>query len=743
MPCDYTVEEGRLKVNCIGCMHELSIENSEICMSNTIKKLIEAKNVTKIVLSGYREYEYDWPQVKLLLEIANAIQTIERKRIISLDNISIPGCDRCVDQRLGKLQYILTSLAYDPLDAYRTLIREIRHASVKKNRTLEKCRKCYENYINNALIPIKSILENCELIKMGEKYLSVKGREFYREVFSPSIRPNFMYTRYQLLIPKDAELVYKYMVGNNEVKILKIPNHTRFLYHITPVEFTLSEEEYLILDMARRYLASHRPRRAELAEPEETRNIFFSISRDIIKDVAERNKVSLSGEKLNELAEILVRYTAGFGILELLLMDEHIQDISINSPVGTTPIFVYHSDFENCETNLIPSIEDANMWATRFRLISGRPLDEANPVLDTEIITPGGRARVCAITRTLSPTGLGFALRRHRERPWTYPLFIKNRYMNALSAGLLWFLIDNARTMLIAGTRSSGKTSLLGASMLQIMPRLRIITCEDTIELPVTKLRELGYDIEQLKSRSVITRVETELPADDALRTALRLGDSCLIVGEVRSVEAKALWEAMRIGALANVVAGTIHGDSPYGVFDRVVNDLGVPPTSFKATDIIVIANRLRSPDGLRAYRRLTTITEVRKHWKHDPLDEGGFVTLMEYSAKEDEMKPTQTLLIGESFILNEIASMVREWKGNWELVWENINLRANVLGKIAELSNSIPEIAEAEHVLKSNQVFHIICDEVNKEVGMLDSKIIFERWFEWIKNYIKEQMKK
>jgi type IV secretory pathway ATPase VirB11/archaellum biosynthesis ATPase len=34
-------------------------------------------------------------------------------------------------------------------------------------------------------------------------------------------------------------------------------------------------------------------------------------------------------------------------------------------------------------------------------------------------------------------------------------------------------------------------------------------------------------------------------------------------LGEVRSVEAKALYEAMRVGALANVVAGTIHGASP------------------------------------------------------------------------------------------------------------------------------------------------------------------------------------
>ena len=66
-----------------------------------------------------------------------------------------------------------------------------------------------------------------------------------------------------------------------------------------------------------------------------------------------------------------------------------------------------------------------------------------------------------------------------------------------------------------------------------------------------------------------------EVKPEDALRTALRLGDSAIIVGEVRSVEAKVLYEAMRIGAAGNVVMGTIHADSAYAVWDRVVNDLG------------------------------------------------------------------------------------------------------------------------------------------------------------------------
>ena len=94
--------------------------------------------------------------------------------------------------------------------------------------------------------------------------------------------------------------------------------------------------------------------------------------------------------------------------------------------------------------------------ATKLRLLSGRPLDEANPVLDTNLSLPGSTARVAAIQPPLSPSGIAFSFRRHRERPWTYPLFINNGMISSLGAGLMSFLIDGGRTILIAGTRSSG-----------------------------------------------------------------------------------------------------------------------------------------------------------------------------------------------------------------------------------------------------------------------------------------------
>ena len=564
MAIDYEVVEGCLRINCLNWAIAPSIEDSAAMMSIVVDKLLETKEADRIVLAEARENEYNVEQTKLLREIANAFNKIVNEyNLITLEKLAPPGYEDILPQRLAELQFlVLEVLRRDPIGAYvgvKRLIGQNKIAEEKNPNDISS----YEYYINNALLPIKSILEQCQLIQKSLPHLHKfrpGNRDIYRDFFSPVIRPNFMLTRFMLDTPKEAKLIEKYRVGSTIVEILKVPNKVRYIYHVTPPEFVLTEDEYTILDSARRYLAAHKPTETENIEPERVRDYFKNLGIGLIKDLGKMNNVEFSSKNIEGLATILARYTAGFGVLELLLADEKIQDVFINSPIGFSPIYINHSDFEECETNLIPTKDDAEAWATRFRLYSGRPLDEANPVLDTELNVPGGRARVAAITKSLSPEGLAYAFRRHRERPWTFPLMIKNRMIYSLYAGVMSFIIDGGRAFLIAGGRGSGKSSLLGAMMTELMPKARVLTQEDTLELPVVALRQLGYNIERLKSRSVITKVESELPAEDALRTALRLGDSVLIIGEIRSVESLALFEAMRIGAMANVVEGTIHG---------------------------------------------------------------------------------------------------------------------------------------------------------------------------------------
>ncbi|MEK6834638.1 MAG: type II/IV secretion system ATPase subunit [Nanoarchaeota archaeon] len=739
-----------LKVNAVSWNYTPNIENNQLIMARIIDLLVENPNVTRIIFTQRRNYIYNYEQTQMLLEIANVYNHLSKQRNFLTLGIINRGLmfERLYSGWRVTLQNIVINLLrQDPIGAYVEIIRMVREEKINLEKTeqLEEAqvRTAYIDLLNN----IRRLLEGTKLINQSKPYLAGystgQDRQLYRLFFRPEITPDFMFTRLMAEPPLEAEELDIYKIDKDtEVNVYKIPGDIKPLYHLTPPEFKLDEDRYELLDLARQALIEHKPTKEEFTDPEKMRQTFFNIGRDLIQELAQHKGLQLSLKESEDLANILVRYTVGFGLIEVLLQDQKVQDVSINGPIGETPIFIVHQDYDECVTNIIPSLEDGESWASKFRLLSGRPLDEANPILDTELVLRNARARVSVISRPLNPHGLAFAFRRHRDNPWTYPLFVKNRMINPLAAGLLSFLIDGARTLLFAGTRSSGKTSLLGSTLVEIMRKYRVIVVEDTQELPVDALRKLGYNVQAMKVRSALAHSSSELGADEGIRTSLRLGDSSLIVGEIRSIEAQALYEAMRIGALANVVAGTIHGADPYSVYDRVVNDLKVPKTSFKATDIIVISNPVRSADSLHKFRRVLQITEVRKHWKDDPLEENGFVNLMAYDTKEDTLKPTQDLINGDSEILKDIAGNIREYVGNWDAVWENILLRARMKEALVKYALKTKQdwLLEAKFTVQSNDVFHQISDEVKEEVGSVDNKRVFFQWDDWVKRVIKQK---
>lgn len=745
-----TVREGEDTVLIIDC--ELypripSIEDDPITMSRTIDILSSEPNVTKIIFQQKRNYEYDYNQTALLKEISSLQNHLVKNRDLSgYKALAITRCTRCISGWYSELKNIISSITKsDPIGAYVELKRIARRESIKLEKAIDaNCARCEQHYIS-ILNQLLSLFEKTRLISLTKAGLAGHkpgNREIYQRIFSPAIKPDFMFTRLMAAYPPEGEELDNYTLDDStEVTIFELPDTVQYLYHITPPEFRLDEDQYEILDTARKIMAEHKPKKSDFVDPERMRQVFHNVGKDLIEELATYKQFRLKEKEIGLLTAILVRYTIGFGLIEVLLSDKKIQDITINSPMGETPMFIMHQDFGDCRTNIIPTQPESESWASKLRLISGRPLDEANPILDTELLLPGVNTRVAVISSPLNPNGIAYAFRRHRDKPWTLPLFIKQKMLDPLAAGIISFLVDGSRTLLIAGTRSAGKTSLLGAVMVEVMRRSRIITIEDTLELPVPALRKLGYNIQPMKVASAMAKSTAEVSADEGIRATLRMGDSGLIVGEVRSTEAKALYESMRIGALANIVAGTIHGDSPYGVFDRVTNDLGVPKTSFKATDIIIVANPVRSPDGIHKWRRVTQITEVRKHWKEDPLLENGFVDLMKYDAKQDKLLPSDDLINGESEILKAIAGTVKEWAGNWDAVWDNILLRAKIKETIVRYSDQLhqPELLEAEFVVLANDEFHKISEQIAESTGSPDSKKIFLYWEEWLKRKLKK----
>ena len=463
-----------------------------------------------------------------------------------------------------------------------------------------------------------------------------------------------------------GKVISSYEIPGGKVSIVK--RESELVYHLLPEELFLSTKEIKLLE--------------KIFEREKS----ASSREENLRNVGER------------VSNIFKRYSSGYGLIETLLKDEKIQDVFINSP-GNSRIFVNHSDFGFCSTNLVISQEEVKRICTKLRMLSGRAFDAASPVLDCFI--PELNTRVCGITKPLAFDGIGLSLRKHKTLPWTLTQFVKNGMVSSYAAGLLSFLVDSQASILITGCRGSGKTSLLASLLAEIRPNERIVIIEDTPELPVAQLRESGFNVEHLRVRSPTTENTFESPPEIAVRTSLRLGEGILVVGEVRGVEAKALFEAMRVGAAGSCVLGTIHGFSAYDTFDRIVNDLQVPRTSFKACDIVVSCALLKNKQGVKKQRRVIEITEIRKDWNVDPIREKGFLQLMEFSQRKSSLVLRK---LSESQVLRKIC-LLRGMSFNEVL--KAIELREKVKRMIVKFSEKRQYLLNFRSTLRLNRIFY------------------------------------
>ncbi|MBQ3685894.1 MAG: type II/IV secretion system ATPase subunit [Candidatus Methanomethylophilaceae archaeon] len=295
--------------------------------------------------------------------------------------------------------------------------------------------------------------------------------------------------------------------------------------------------------------------------------------------------------KVDAICGAVHRHAFGAGILESVLSDPHIEDVYIDAPCWENRIYVTMNGIEGvnshmrCRTNLLAGPGEVSNLINILKRESGLRYCQSSPVLETDL--PGFDARATIVGYPMSPNGDAVAIRKRSDRPWTLPRLIMNGTMDAGTAGLLSFMVDNRCTMLVCGARGSGKSSLLSALMFEHSPKNRIITIEDTIELPGETMRKLGYKVQTILVDDRMNGDQLSR-SNEALRLSLRLGESAIVLGEVRGEEARTLYQSMRTGRAGSSIMGTVHGDSARTVYDRMVHDLGISAESFMATDVIV-----------------------------------------------------------------------------------------------------------------------------------------------------------
>jgi len=739
-----------LVVNCRNCIYGASVADYPQCMARTLDKIVEHPDVDTIDLEEFYERIYSDKQTNMLKEIAQVLSRLQSERIWSPSHLSVDPADKFVPERSDFMtNFVHNLLRTDPIAAYFNLTQEVERERAKYQQGDALYQKSSQAYLKT-LMDVKALLESTLMIRQAAALVAKlhkvpAGRTIYRTIFESSIKPQFIRTRLETSAPQGVELVDSYQVGDSEVEIYKHPEKVQYMYYLYPPEYSLGPEQYFLLNKTKEIVSEQKIEGVEFEDPAETRRYFERIYEGNIADIAEQNKIKIEYKDIQKLAKIVARYTVGFGLLEVVLSDNRVTDVYIDAPIGRFPIYLVHADYQQCETNIIYTVDEARSMISKFRAFSGRPFDESHPVLDLDLDVLS--SRICVIGKPLSPSGISLTFRRHKETPWTLPQMVDIGMINPLGAGLLSFLIDAQASTIVTGSRGSGKTSFMNALILEIPHNLRILTQEDTLELPVDYMKNLGFNIQRLKTRSAIqtSQTESEVAPEEALRTALRLGDSVLIIGEVRSKEAKVLYEAMRIGAVGNVVMGTIHGESAYSVWDRIVNDLDVPTTSFKATDIVVVCAPIRYKGSLAKKRRVIQITEVKKHWENDPYVEHGFEDLMTYTAKTDDWEINKLYTdekIYEATHESELFEKIMRMRGiSFSDIWNDINLRAKTKGYLVDIKRQydMPLLLESKYTVPVHNQMQLILDSYKGVDKKVDYAAVYGEWKKWVdERYVK-----
>jgi len=516
-------------------------------------------------------------------------------------------------------------------------------------------------------------------------------------------------------LPLNHRVLESYMVLGTTVKVVSQEQGGELLYHVRPWEYDLPDPWITALARVVQKI-SYLPPPTLISSAAELRDHVHSSSSRLLRSMVSGGQLELGRgieereDNISRLSEIVVRYTVGLGLFEVLLSDDRIEDVFVDAPSSENPLHITINGVNGtnavrrCLTNITASSREVEKIASRLKQTSGHPFSEAFPVLETDV--EGFESRATVIGPPLSPGGTALALRRHSRRPWTLMKLAYNGSIDVSMAGLLSFLIDGRSAMLVCGARGAGKSSLLSAMMFEFPLSQRILTIEDTLELPTPQMQALGYKVQSLFVESSLEHTNEEM-ADQALRVSLRLGESAIVLGEVRGKEAQTLYQSMRTGKAGSSVLGTMHGESASSVYERVVHDMGIPKEAFMATDLVLTMGLSRPGGSSRSVRRLVEISEC-----HRNNDAAEFHNLL-----EEEGAFTGSALNASS-VVRRIAS---SWDMSMDEALSNIQARTDMRQVLLDSAASGGlQYLEPEWVLRCNRFFWDRIDSGDRDYGRM-----------------------
>ncbi len=408
-------------------------------------------------------------------------------------------------------------------------------------------------------------------------------------------------------------------------KIVRVEGKKNPMYVVSLPKLSDDDKE-LLRDIEKRAISDIKIDPSEISE-EQAERMFT----EMVLDVMRKFYKSIRASKRNVFSKLIVQNMIGYGLLDLLLKDEELEEIMV---VGTKkPVYVNHKDYGSLETNVVfDTDEDSRRIIEKIATSVGRRIDKSVPLLDARL-TDG--SRVNATIPPLSLSGPTITIRKFKADPLTVVDLINFGTLDPYISAYLWLVVDGfgikPGNILAVGGSGCGKTTTLNCLCSVIPTTDRVITIEDTAELHLP----IEHTV-RLETRPPNVEGEGEVSMDGLVKNTLRMRPDRIIVGEVRGGEARTLFTAMNTGH--DGCMGTVHASSAKETIVRLTNPpMLVPHIMLPALDLVIMQSRVYR-EGT-TLRRITEIAETS-------VSEGEKLTLnivYAWDPKDDAIKPTGT----------------------------------------------------------------------------------------------------
>ncbi|MBK9292923.1 MAG: CpaF family protein [Oligoflexia bacterium] len=278
-------------------------------------------------------------------------------------------------------------------------------------------------------------------------------------------------------------------------------------------------------------------------------------SESIYKTLVE-NALALTGERsLDEILadshftsykDRLKKELTGFGPIEEHLRDDNVTEICINN---FSQIFIEVNSKLFLSDLSFASEFTYQRFLDNLLLKINKVVDQRHPLTDGTLPC-GTRVHISLPPIT---TNAVVTLRKHNVEKYNLEMLLKLKMFdqNFLDRLLSW--INQKKNILFCGPTSSGKTTLLRATLMATPKNERIISIEDTSEL-----LSIGPNHITLLTREDPENMVPKIDLSMLLKNSLRMRPDRLVVGEVRGVEAVILLDALATGHKGSFA--TIHG---------------------------------------------------------------------------------------------------------------------------------------------------------------------------------------